>query len=99
MTETEIATKLTEVDARSKSNTHRLDKVEARQDNLDALVSTVATMANEQENIKEDVTEIKSDVKTLTGKSGKRWDELIDKIIWAVAAALIGFFLARVGIQ
>jgi len=99
MTETEIATKLTEVDARSKSNTHRLDKVEARQDNLDALVSTVATMANEQENIKEDVTEIKSDVKTLTGKSGKRWDELVDKIIWAVVAAAIGYFLAQFGIQ
>lgn len=99
MEDVAIMTKLTEVEQRGKSNTHRLEKVEERQDNLDALVSTVATMANEQENIKEDVTEIKSDVKTLTGKSGKRWDELVDKIIWAVVAAAIGYFLAQFGIQ
>ncbi|NLH01234.1 MAG: hypothetical protein GX488_04925, partial [Clostridiales bacterium] len=79
--------RLTEVEQRCKSNTHRLDKVEERQNNLDALVSTVATMANEQEHIKEDVTEIKSDVKTLTSKPAKRWDELVDRIIWTILAA------------
>lgn len=89
---------LTEADQRSRTNTHRLDKVEARQNNLDALVTSVATLATEQEHIKEDVTEIKSDVKSLTGKSGKRWDELIDKIIWMVVAAAVGFLLARLGI-
>lgn len=89
---------LTEADQRSKSNTHRLDKVEDRQDNLDALVTSVATLATEQEYIKDDVTEIKSDVKTLTGKPGKRWDELIDKVIWTVVAAAVGFMLARIGL-
>lgn len=98
MTEAEIAAKLTEIDARGKSNTHRLDKVEERQNNLDALVSTVATMANEQEHIKEDVTEIKSDVKTLTSKPGKHWDELVDRIIWTILAAALGFLLARFGL-
>ncbi len=98
MTPEELGLKLTEVDARCKSNTHRLDKVEERQDNLDALVTSVATLATEQEHIKEDVTEIKGDVKTLTGKSGKRWDDLIDRIIWAIVAAAVGFLLARMGI-
>lgn len=37
-------------------------------------------------------------VKELSGKSGKRWDGLIDKAIWAVAAALIAFLLAKVGL-
>ena len=91
--------RLTEVEQRCKSNTHRLDKVEERQDNLDALVATVATMANEQEHIKDDVTEIKSDVKTLTCKPGKRWDEMVDKIIWLIIAAGIGFLLAKLGIK
>ena len=59
----EIAVKVAEIDQRSKSNTHRLDKVEERQDNLDKLVSSVSALANEQEHIKEDVTEIKTDVK------------------------------------
>ena len=33
----DIAVKVAEIEQRSKSNTHRLDKVEERQDNLDKL--------------------------------------------------------------
>lgn len=32
------------------------------------------------------------------GKPGKRWDGLVDKAIWAVCAAVIAFFLGRVGL-
>lgn len=99
MNDTEFAAKLAEVEQRGKSNTRRLDKVEERQNNLDALVTSVATLATEQEHIKEDVTEIKCDVKTLTAKPGQRWDGLVDKIIWAVAGAVIAYFFAKMGIQ
>jgi len=37
-------------------------------------------------------------VKELTGKSGKRWDGLVEKVLWAVAAAVIAFLLARIGL-
>ena len=37
-------------------------------------------------------------VKELSGKAGKRWDGLVDKAIWAVAAAVIAFLLGRVGL-
>ncbi len=87
---------LTEADARSRSNTHRIDKVERRQDNLDALVTSVATLATEQEHIKDDVTEIKSDVKTLTSKPGNRWDSLVDKAIWAVCGGVLAWLLSTV---
>ena len=90
--------RLTEVEARSKSNTKRLDDVERRQDNLDNLVSSVAIMAQEQEHIKDDVTEIKTDVKALSDKPGKRWDSIVDKSIWAVLAAMIAFLLGRMGL-
>ena len=90
--------RLTEVEERSKSNSHRIDEVERRQDNLDELVSTVKVLAVREENVENDVKEIKGDVKSLTGKSGKRWDGLVDKIILAVAAALVGFILSQIGI-
>lgn len=90
--------RLTEVEERSKSNSHRLDEVEKRQDNLDELVSSVSVLATKQEHVESDVKEIKADVKTLTDKPGKRWDNLIDKIIWAVCAAVIAFMLGRVGL-
>ena len=37
-------------------------------------------------------------VKELSGKAGRRWDGLVDKAIWAVAAAVIAFLLGRVGL-
>ena len=96
--EIKIEHRLTEVEERSKSNTHRLDEVEKRQDNIEKLTSTVAVLASEQSTMKTDVKEIKSDVKNLSDKPGKRWDNLVDKIVWAVAAALVAFVLAKIGI-
>ncbi len=90
--------RLTEVEARSKSNSKRLDAVEKRQNNLDELVGTVKALAVREENMENDVKEIKSDVKTLTEKPGKRWDALVEKVILTVAAALIGFLLAKIGL-
>lgn len=76
----------------------RVDIMEGRQDNLDKLVTSVVSMTKEQEHIKADVTEIKKNVKELTAKSGRRWDDLVDKIVWAILAAVIAFFLARIGL-
>jgi predicted nucleic acid-binding Zn-ribbon protein len=90
--------RMTEVEQRSKSNSHRLDAVEKRQDDLDALVSSIAEVRKDQEYIQKDVETIKKDVKTLTEKPGKRWDGIVDKLIWAVLAAVLGFLLARLGL-
>lgn len=98
MDEKNIEHRLTEVEERSKSNTHRLDELEKRQDNLEELTGTVKVLAVREENVEADVKEIKSDVKILTNKPAQRWDSLVDKIIWAVAAALIGFVLAKIGL-
>lgn len=95
----ELTKKVTEADDRSRSNTHRIDRLEERQDNLDKLVSTVASMATEQENIKDDVTEIKSDVKSLKDVPAKHWEDLIGKLLWFLIAAALGFVFARAGIK
>jgi hypothetical protein len=90
--------RLTEVESRSKSNAHRIDEVERRQDNLDELVGTVKALAVREENVESDVKEIKSDVKSLTGKPGQKWDNLVSQIISVLAAAVIGFLLAKFGL-
>lgn len=90
--------RLTEVEARSKSNAHRIDEVEKKQDDLAELVGTVKALAIKEERVESDVREIKSDVKTLTGKSGQRWDNLVSQIIGILAAAVIGFVLAKFGL-
>lgn len=90
--------RLTEVEERSKSNTHRIDILEKRQDNLDELIGTVKVLAVREEKVESDVKEIKNDVKSLTEKPGHRWESLVDKVILTIAAAIIGFILAQLGL-
>ena len=96
--EIKIEHRLTEVEERCKSNTHRLDEMEKRQDNLDDLVSTVKVLAVREENVENVVKEIKNDVKSIKDKPGQRWDSIVDKVIWAVLAAVIAFLLGRIGL-
>lgn len=96
--EREFEHRLTEVEDRSKSNTHRLNELEKRQDNLDDLVGTVKVLAVREENVENDVKEIKNDVKTLTGKPGQKWESLVSQIITIVVAAVAGFVLAKFGL-
>lgn len=90
--------RLTAVEVLAESHEHRLDEVEKRQTNLEELTSTVKVLAVREEAVENDVKEIKSDVKTLTGKPGKRWESLVTQIITLVAAAIIGFILAKIGL-
>lgn len=90
--------RLTEVEERAKSNSHRLEDVEHRQDKLDELVSTVKVLATREETVENDVKEIKTDVKSLAGKPGKRWDSLVEKVLFAVVGAVVAFLLAKIGL-
>lgn len=90
--------RLTEVEARSKSNAHRLDDVEKKQNDLSELVGTVKVLATKQEGVENDVKEIKNDVKTLTSKPGKKWEGLISQLVTLVVAAVVGFILAKIGL-
>lgn len=44
--------------------------------------------------IMETLGAIKSDVAELKGKPGKRWDNVVDKIIFAAVGAVVAYFLA-----
>lgn len=98
MDEKDVEHRLTEVEGRSKSNTHRLDELERRQDNLDDLVSTVKVLAVREEAVENDVKEIKNDVKSIKDKPGKRWDSIVDKAVWAILAAVLAFLLGKFGL-
>ena len=90
--------RLTEVEERAKSNQHRIDELEQRADEQEKLISTVAVLASKQKTMKNDVKEIKDDVKALTSKPGKRWDSLVTQIITIIVAAIAGFILAKIGL-
>lgn len=96
MTQEEMAVKMAETEARSKSNTHRLDKIEEDFDALNKLAAAMEVMANEQKHQSEAVTEIKTDVTALgkkvdaiEKKPGKRWDNMVWEVLkWGVLLLL-----------
>ena len=91
--------RLTEVEARSKSNVKRLDDVEKRQDNFDKLVISVEKLALKEQNVENDVKEIKKDVKEMKESPGKLWKGIVEKALYTVVGAVITYFLFKLGIQ
>jgi outer membrane murein-binding lipoprotein Lpp len=96
--EREFEHRLTSVEDRCKSNSHRLEEVEKRQDSLDKLTTSVSLLAEREERVETDVKEIKSDVKTLAEKPAKRADSLVDKLLWGVVGAVLAFLLRQIGL-
>lgn len=90
--------RLTAVEERSKSNSHRLEEVERKQNDLSELVGTVKVLATKEEAVEKVVTEIKTDVKTLKNKPAQRWESLITQLVTLVVAAVAGFVLAKLGL-
>ena len=98
MTEQEMSVKLAETESRAKSNTHRIEKLEQRQDDLDKLATAVEVLASREQSVETDVKEIKADVKTITQKSVKRWDGIVDKALWLLIGAALAALFAQGGI-
>jgi len=48
--------------------------------------------------ILEKLDDLAGKVDSLEAKPGKRWEAIVDKVIWAVCAAVIAFLLARIGL-
>lgn len=90
--------RLSKVEERAKSNTHRLEEMEKRQDNLDELVGTVKVLAVREEAVENDVKEMKADVKSILNKPAKRWDDMVGQIITLIIAAFVGYVLSKIGL-
>ena len=65
---------------------------------MDKLAESIGRMDERQNAMDTDVKEIKADVKTITQKSGKRWDGIVDKALWLVIGAAIAALFAQGGI-
>ena len=97
MTENEHE-RLVKVEDRAKSNAHRIDELEKRADNTEKLVTSVAIIAEKQNQMEGDVKEMKDDVKKLVEKPAKRWDTAVDKVIYAALSAVVAYLLAKGGL-
>ena len=93
-----IQAQIASVEARCKSNTHRIDELEADNKALHQLATSVEVLATKQETIEENVNEIKADVKSLKALPAGRWEAVVKGLVTALIAGLVGFALARLGL-
>lgn len=94
----QLGLKLQETTDRSLRNEGRIKKLESEHEVLQQLVTSVAVMAEQMKNMNTSVTTLTEKVDRIEEKPGKRWDSLVDKIILTLAAAVVGFILAKFGL-
>jgi predicted nuclease with TOPRIM domain len=98
MTTEEIALKLQETTDRSVRNEGRIKKLEGEHEVLQNLATSVAVMAEQIKTMNGSVTNLTDKVDKLEEKPGKRWESIVDKVLWAVLAAVIAYLLGSIGL-
>ena len=94
----DIAIKLQETTDRSTRNEGRIKKLESESVVLHQLATSVAVMAEQMKTMNSSVLTLTTEVEELRDKPAKRWDSLVDKIIWAVAGAVLAYIIAKMGL-
>lgn len=94
----ELAIKQQKTEDRSLRNEGRIEKLEEESSVLHKLATSVAVMAEQLKSINTSMETVKNEVEEIKEKPGKRWDNLVDKILWAVAGALLAYALSQVGL-
>jgi len=90
----DIVRVLVETEARSKSNTKRLDELAENQEAINKMATAMEVMANEQRHQTQDIKSLKSDVDglghrfdALEAEPAKRWKKIADYILTALLGA------------
>lgn len=91
----EIGERVLALESHQAETMRRMDHCEKRLDDQEKLLNTLSVIQMEQKQVKKDLNEIKTDVKTLTSKSGKLWDDTTKALIVAVMTAIVSFILGR----
>ena len=94
----DLALKQQQTEDRSLRNEGRIKKLEEESGVLHQLATSVAVMAEQLKSMNASVSTLTTEVEEMKEKPGKRWDSLVDKIIWAVAGAVLAYVLARIGL-
>ncbi|MBR5536774.1 MAG: hypothetical protein IKU58_02605 [Clostridia bacterium] len=101
----DVENRLTSLEQRCKSNGHRLEQLEKQQEAIHSLAASIQVMASEQKHQTEAINTVREDVSRLDGKvdalemkPAKRWEGMMDKLLWGVAGAVLTWLLAQAGL-
>ena len=87
--------KLTEIEDRCKSNSHRIDRLEQNSEALNKLASSVEVLATEQKNMYEKINSIDTKVTDLEKIPSSRWNSIIGYTMAALISAFITWIISK----
>ena len=93
---TEVAQKAQEALDSTKSAHKRIDTLEGEVKDIRGLTTAMATVNQKVDGLTDDVDEIKTNVKIITSRPGKLWDNLVSGFIGAIAAGVAAAILATI---
>ena len=85
--------KLADYGARITSLEKRMKGAEGMQETLNSLAKSVAVFAEQLAVVREDTSEIKTELGKIKDVPGQRWSSLVTVIITAIASGLVGAVL------
>ena len=91
MDDKEYEHRLTDVESRCKSNTHRIGELKEEITAVNQLATSVAVMAEQLKTMNASVDALSDKVDAIEAKPAKRWEGLVDKLLFAVAGAVLAW--------
>lgn len=82
-----------------KRQNKRIGDLEEKVEDISELTSSVASLAHSVEQMAKAQEKQGKRLEALEQKPAKKWEAFVDKVIWAVAAALIAFILSYLGLS
>lgn len=98
MEDVDFVGRLSAVEQRSRSNSHRLDAVEKNTEAVNHLATSMAVMAERMEVTGDKVDGLCSDVQDLKAEPGRRWKFVVEKAVYIAVSAVMGYILAKFGL-
>lgn len=81
-----------------KRQNKRISDLETKVEDISDLTASVASLAKSVEQMAKAQDTQGKRLEALEQKPAKKWESFVDKVVWAVAAALIAFILAYLGL-
>lgn len=81
-----------------KRQNKRIADLETKVEDISDLTTSVASLAKSVEQMAKAQEKQGKRLEALEQKPAKKWESFVDKVVWAVASALIAYILATIGI-
>lgn len=91
----DIAEKISHLEERSKSNTHRLDKIDEAVKEQNNLIGAIKELAVETKYMREDLNSTIKRLDKLENQDGEKWE----KFKWLLIAGVVTILLSALAVQ